>query len=85
MQYRKLLEQALRIFDNGDHLSLGPEKARAHFKRGKVLEARKQEEQAQEALGQAAKLYKAIRPDDPRTARDLKAEDFDNIIMFWSR
>jgi hypothetical protein len=82
---RKRLNQALAIFGHPEHSSFNPEKARAYYKKGRVLTLQGQSGEAETAYGEAMKLYKKIRPNDPRPREQLDDSDFDKCIMFWSR
>lgn len=81
--HRALLDQALKTY--GDRYVFKPEKARAIFKRSKVLRLLQREDEAEAALNESWKLYQEIRPADQRTAEQLCDTDFDKIVVFWSR
>jgi hypothetical protein len=81
--FRTLLDQALRAY--GDREAYRPEKARAMFKRAKVLRLLGRKDEAEEELEASGKLYQEIRPKDTRRVEDLKDEDFDKTVVFWSR
>jgi len=81
--HRALLGQALKAY--GDRNVFKPEKARATFKRSKVLRLLQREDEAEAALNESWKLYQEIRPADQRTAEQLCDADFDKIVVFWSR
>jgi len=78
-----LFDQALKIYQDRDIYS--PEKARALFKRSKVFKSLGQDTKAQKDADEALRLYKLSKPDDRRPLQELKDEDFDRRIVFWSR
>jgi hypothetical protein len=55
------------------------------FKRAKVLRLLGRKDEAEEELEASGKLYQEIRPKDTRRVEDLKDEDFDKTVVFWSR
>lgn len=83
MVYRTLLDQALKIY--GDHPHFISERARTYYKRGALLQCLQRAEDAEADLQMAINLYRQMCPDDSRPLSELKDEDFDINIMFWSR
>lgn len=82
---RALLDQALKIFKLDAYHK--PEAARAHYKKGKVLNQIGEDEKAQLDLDAALATFNSIVPPEDRVGSidDLDDEDFDHWIMFWSR
>ena len=80
-----MLDQALKIFNLDAYHR--PEAARAHFKKGNVLEKLDQEEEAKKELDTALEIFNSIVPLEDRVGSidELDDEDFDHWIMFWSR
>jgi hypothetical protein len=62
-----------------------PEKARALYKRSNVYRLLDKDDDARCDAGESLRLYRLYKPDDKRPFEDLKDEDFDKIIVFWSR
>lgn len=84
---RSLLDQALKIY--GDREYYGPERARALFKKGKLLQNfGKESSQSQSYLTEALDLYRKLkkeRADFRRGIDELTEMDFDDLIVFWSK
>lgn len=80
-----LLDQALKIFNLDAYHQ--PEAARAHYKKGNVLNMMDQEEEAKEELQTALEIFNTIVPPEDRVGSidELDDEDFDHWIIFWSR
>ncbi|KAL9028880.1 MAG: hypothetical protein Q9196_002811, partial [Gyalolechia fulgens] len=80
-----LLDQALKIFSLDAYHR--PEAARAHYKKGNVLEKLDREEEAKKELDTALKIFNSIVPLEDRVGSidELDDEDIDHWIMFWSR
>jgi tetratricopeptide (TPR) repeat protein len=78
---RKLLEQALRIY-NG-RAQLKQEKARTSFKMGILLQVTGHKEAAVH-LQEAWSIYHALIPNNGRTLKDLTDADFDSLVSFWT-
>jgi hypothetical protein len=82
-----LVRHAIEAYESKqDSLQLyKPEKARAHFKLSKIYRQMDGEEDADQELREAYRLYREIRMDDHREAKVLDDKDFDGIVVFWSR
>lgn len=83
-EIRSLLDQALKIY--GDREYFGPEKARALYKKGKLLGDIGNDGEAY--LKRAMNLYQDLKKgcSDPRRGIDeLSDADFDQLIVFWSK
>jgi hypothetical protein len=82
-----LLDQALKIF--GDREYYNPEKARALYKKAKILKlSKKQSSDNETYMNDALDLYRKLSKGPERPARgihELTDEDFDRLIVFWSR
>jgi tetratricopeptide (TPR) repeat protein len=80
-----LLDQALKIFNLDAYHK--PEAARAHYKKGKVLQKLGQSDEAGKELDLALETFNSVVPPADRVGSidDLDDEDFDHWIMFWSR
>jgi hypothetical protein len=77
------LNQALKIFSDKPHLQ--NELTRTKFKRGELLRLMGQEEEAQNAILEAYRLRKELVPEDDRSLEELKVNDFDKLVAYWSR
>jgi hypothetical protein len=62
-----------------------PEKARALFKRNKVLRMSGRISEADCDKKESLRLYRRSKPFDTRPLEMLEDSDFDKIIVFWSR
>jgi hypothetical protein len=81
MQYRTLLDQALKIY--GDREYYGPEKARALHKKGKLLDIMGKGNESSTYISKAQSLYRKLKSkEDTHVATD---GDFDDLIVFWSK
>jgi hypothetical protein len=80
---RTLFNQALKIY--GDREFYAPERARAKFKKAKLLVVLGHENDADICFAEALALYRQIRPGENRGIVDLDDVDFDDMITFWSR
>lgn len=80
---RGLLDQALRVWSTHSHFA--PERARAHFRRGRLLVAMKEDREAGANFDDACELWRGICASDSRTFDQLGDKDFYGRIMFWSR
>ena len=80
---RSLLDQALKIY--GEHKHFIPEKARAQFRRAKLLKLLDRVSDSEKDHRQAFELFRQVRPHNPKPIKELVNSDFDNAIMFWSR
>lgn len=82
---RLLLDQALKIF----YLDIyhRPEAARAHYKKGRVLEKTSQSTIARKELETALDIFNSIVPSEDRVQNieELEEKNLDRWIMFWSR
>jgi hypothetical protein len=78
-----LLDQALKIYSGLPHFA--PERARANYKRGKLLKIIGRNGEGEANLHKAVELYRGICPGDQRPVDQLRGEDFDRRIHFWSR
>jgi hypothetical protein len=81
--FRTLFNQALKIY--GDREFYAPERARAKFKKAKLLVVLGHENDADICFAEALALYGQIRPGENRGIVDLDDVDFDDMITFWSR
>ncbi len=80
---RTLFNQALKIY--GDREFYAPERARAKFKKGKLLAVLGHEKEADVCFAEALELYGQVRPGEPPGILSLDDADFDDMITFWSR
>jgi len=80
---RTLLDQALKIY--GDREFYAPERARAKFKKAKLLMKMGEGSAADVYFKKALALYKELKHGDDRAIVDLDDDDFDDMITFWSR
>lgn len=81
---RSLLDQALKIYSDRDYYN--PEKARVLYKRGKLSKSKyKSGNSGSKDLAAALLLYRTLKPGDTRPIEELKDEDFDDCIVFWSK
>jgi hypothetical protein len=80
---RTLLNQALKIY--GNRAIYKPEKARAKFKKNVLLMSLQRLDEANAEREESGKLYREIRPGDLRQSEDLTEDDYDDIIVFWSK
>ncbi|VUC32070.1 unnamed protein product [Clonostachys rosea] len=80
-----LLDQALKIFNLDAYHK--PEAARAHYKKGKVLNQLEQDVEAEKEFDMALVIFNDIVDPEDRVGGidELDDEDFDHWIMFWSR
>jgi hypothetical protein len=81
--FRTLFNQALKIY--GDREFYTPERARATFKKAKLLTVLGLENDADICFAGALALYRQIRPEENRGIVVLDDVDFDDMITFWSR
>lgn len=80
---RELLDQALKAY--GERDIYFPEKSRALYKRSNLYRLLDKDHDAQCDANECLRLYRIHRPDDERSFQELNIEDFDKIIVFWSR
>lgn len=80
---RAYLNQALKIFRDKPHLR--NELARTTFKSGELLHLMGQDGEAQDAMLKAYQLRKPLVPQDGRSLGELKENDFDTLVAYWSR
>ena len=84
---RPLLDLALKIFGNREYF--GPEKARALYKKGKLLERMAHEDNdSKKYLKWALDLYRKLKKensDPPKEINELTDAEFDRLIVFWSK
>lgn len=85
---RSFLDQALKIY--GDHEHFINEKARAKFRRAKLLGLMQRMEDSNLDMQYAIRLYRQIRPFSSKgrgvgAADQFTDADFDAVVMFWSR
>jgi len=81
---RVLIDQALKTW-NVDAGSFTPEIARTTFLKAKCAALAGHEDEAEDLRRQAADIRATLVPEDKRNVHDLKAEDFDELVAFWSR
>ncbi|KAB2581120.1 hypothetical protein DBV05_g320 [Lasiodiplodia theobromae] len=77
------LEQALKVFNSSD--AFLPERARATFKKSRVLELRGYMDEAAPGRGAGFELLQNLTDLKEKTAADVVDSDFDKVICFWSR
>ena len=80
---RTLLNQALKVY--GDRAIYKPEKARAKFKRMLLLMSMQKLDEVTAEREESSKLYREVCPGDSRRPEDLTDDDYDDIIVFWSK
>jgi hypothetical protein len=84
---RTLLDQALKIYGDRDYYS--PEKARASYKKGKLLKALGEQGRHSEMfLDKAWVLREKLTKKNSglkRSIDELTDADFDDLIVFWSK
>ncbi|GME43675.1 putative tetratricopeptide repeat domain-containing protein [Neofusicoccum parvum] len=78
-----LLDQALKIF-TGRPVYL-PERARAMFKRSRVLELLGRLKEAETEKEESLKLLRELTDLGTKTLDEITDADFDEVIVFWSR
>ncbi|PVH87326.1 hypothetical protein DL98DRAFT_271169 [Cadophora sp. DSE1049] len=82
-----LLDQALKIY--GDRGYYDPEKARALYKKGRLLQLLQDtEEKSKKYLDEALQLNRKLKKggaDFRKGIEDLTDRDFDDLIVFWSK
>lgn len=78
-----MIDKALDVFKSGPYHK--PEVARSSFKRSQILTEQKREKEAEEDLKTAAQLRKELIPKSFKQAEEFKDEDFDVLVIFWSR
>lgn len=81
--YRTYLAQALKIFQ--DRPSFRHELARTTFKKGQLLRLMGRESEADDVMAQAYKIRRHLMPQDVRPLEQLAEDDFDKLVIFWSR
>lgn len=79
-----LIEQALKTWRT-DKPSFIPEIARTTFLKAQYAALAANPVQKRQLLEEAADLRSIIEPEDGRPAEELKTEDFDELVAFWSR
>ena len=62
-----------------------PERARATFKKSRVLELRGYMDEAAPGRGAGFELLQNLTDLKEKTAADVVDSDFDKVICFWSR
>ncbi len=80
---RNLINQALKVF--GGRLQYRQELARTTYKASQVSLASGNNDKAEAELREAFHLRQALLPDDHRGMDELTEEDYDNLVVFWSR
>ncbi|KAJ8125977.1 hypothetical protein O1611_g7661 [Lasiodiplodia mahajangana] len=78
-----LINQALKVF-SGRH-QYRQELARSTFKASQVSKAIGNEDKANEQLREAFELRRALVPDDTRDIDETHEDDYDHLVVFWSR
>jgi len=79
-----LLDQALKVYADREYYNL--EKARALYKRGRLSRVLgKPGNSGTKDLAAALKLFRTLKARDIRPIEELKDEDFDDCIIFWSK
>ncbi|PVH80610.1 hypothetical protein DL98DRAFT_654560 [Cadophora sp. DSE1049] len=79
-----LLDQAIKIYGDLDHFL--PERARAHYKRSKVMRLLLRADEADLDLRKAMDFYTKYCPQSSlRQSGDYTEEHFDYTVTFWSR
>jgi hypothetical protein len=79
---RRLLGQASKVFSRGSYHA--PDLARVQFLKSKILNAMGNNVAADTALHSAWKVRRCLVEGDVREAHELKQEDFDELVSFWS-
>ena len=84
---RSLLDQALKIYRDREYYD--PEKARALYKKGKLLQhVAREGNKNKKSLNEALDLYRRLKKekgDFRRGIDELTDADFDDLIVFWSK
>jgi hypothetical protein len=80
---RIMLEQALEVY-RSSHLYRN-EIARTLYKLGCVLQDSGKIEEGKGHIDEAEKQYRVIKASDPKESLDLDEQDYDRLVMFWSR
>ena len=62
-----------------------PERARATFKKSRVLEKRGRVDEAARERSASFQMLSELTDLDGRTVADITDSDFDEVICFWSR
>jgi hypothetical protein len=82
---REFVDDALSIW-NTDSSAYRNELARAFFLKSKILfRINKNDPEATKLLEKAAVLRVEILGRSEKARRDLTEDDFDSLVMFWSR
>jgi tetratricopeptide (TPR) repeat protein len=80
-----LIDQALKVW-TVELDKYAPEIARTSYLKAKVLFSAGREEEATKLFKTAASMRRKIKIESQREDdRDLKEEDFDELVTFWSR
>lgn len=82
-QARHYISRALEIF--GSRSYYNNEQARSTFKEAQVLNAMGLDDEAEDAFRKAFQLRHAIHPKDAKTMGELTEDDYDKMVVFWSR
>lgn len=80
---RIMLEQALEVYFSS-HLYRN-EIARTTYKLGCVLQDSGKIDEGKEKIDDAEKRYRIIKAKAVDEALDLDEQDYDGLVMFWSR
>lgn len=80
---RVLINQALKVFRGRPQYR--QELARSMFKASQVSLGMGNIEKAEVELRDAFHLRQSLIPDDHRGMDELTEEDYDNLVVFWSR
>jgi hypothetical protein len=80
---RVLINQALKVFSGRQQYR--QELARSTYKASQVSFGSGSTSKAESELRDAFRLRQALVPDDDRGMDELTEEDYDNLVVFWSR
>jgi hypothetical protein len=80
--YRKLLDQALKVFSGNSCYK--PELARTMFKKSQLLEMVGRSDESIIACTEAISLRNSLVINE-RKGSDVGEEDFNSLVAFWSR
>lgn len=78
-----MINHAIKIFSTKKHCK--NEYARAIYKLGQMHEAMGEETEALRRFQEAFDLRRKLVPRDGRKLEDLTEEDYDKLVIFWSR
>ena len=80
---RVLINQALKVFSGRQQYR--QELARSTYKASQVSFGSGNSSKAEAELRDAFRLRQSLVPDDDHGMDELTEEDYDNLVVFWSR